>query len=507
MRKRLFLPALLLGAITLAISAPAAASTITGTWSGVLDLPSQPLVFVIDVQQHGNNLSAIASSPYQGGGPIPVDDFTQRGAAIAFTIARLGVSFHGTLAENRITGTFGQNGMNLPLTLLANARPASDLEGAWIGTLHVGSTSLPLGVRVSRTEQGAYTAAFDSPAQHAFGIATSDLQTASGAFAFSLPSVGASYQGKVTGEDIAGTFTQNGASFPLTFARPTIATVAAAPVVKPLPTASPQFTSTNVHFASTGAVLAGTLTVPDGARGKLPAFVFLHGSGPGTRNGALEANPTFLFLSNALSNGGAVVLRYDKRGIGESTGARTEDWRALGADARAAVAFLQAQPHVDPKHIYLVGHSEGGLIAPLVAARDHAVAGIVLMAPPAVPMARILREQSSRASAQLYRAEKRAFASYDGIDPANVIKHVDVPVLVLQGTADMQILPADLHHLTDAARAAHKRLTVDLLSGDDHLFVHVPPNTAPFAEYSMPEPLDPRVPKAILAWMRANQGC
>ncbi len=137
----------------------------------------------------------------------------------------------------------------------------------------------------------------------------------------------------------------------------------------PYPTALPEFTSRDVSFPSAdGATLAGTLTVPNGATKRLPVVILVHGSGPGTRDGGVPANPTFLDLSNALSNAGFIVLRYDKRGIGASTGTPTEDWRILVQDVRAAAAFARTQPQVDPNSIVLLGHSEGGLIVPLAAA-------------------------------------------------------------------------------------------------------------------------------------------
>jgi dienelactone hydrolase len=277
------------------------------------------------------------------------------------------------------------------------------------------------------------------------------------------------------------------------------ATPTPAPVVTPYPTPSPNFSSRDVSFASSGATLAGTLTVPNGLTGRAPAFVFVHGSGPGTRDGGVAANPTFLDLSNALSNNGVVVLRYDKRGIGASTGVPTEDWQPLGDDVRAAVAFLRQQPNVDPNRIYLLGHSEGGQIVPMIEPSIPGIAGIVLMAGPALPIDRVIDEQTSgKAPAAL----KKAFASYVGQDPAVAITHVNVPILVLQGGRDGQILPTDLHVLTDAAKAANRNITVDIFPEDDHLFLKLSPQRPnDFSEYEIPAPLDPRVPQAILTWL------
>ncbi|MDQ2992747.1 MAG: alpha/beta fold hydrolase [Candidatus Eremiobacteraeota bacterium] len=290
----------------------------------------------------------------------------------------------------------------------------------------------------------------------------------------------------------------------------TDSTVAATPqpagaIATPFPMASPLYTDRNVTFASTAATLAGTISTPDGlGRARGPAFVFVHGSGAATRNGGTPENPTFLLLANALANQGYVVLRYDKRGIGKSTGVGTESWRPLADDASAAVAFLRTQPNVDPKRIFLVGHSEGGLIVSLVAPSIRpALAGIVLMAGPAISMTKILAEQAPRMSPQMRKATTAAFADYVGIEPSKVIAKVDVPILILQGSRDGQSLAKDLPPMLAAAHAAKRNVTAIVLAGDNHLFMVLKPDQVEdFSEYEIAAPLDPRVPRAILHWAR-----
>ncbi len=279
----------------------------------------------------------------------------------------------------------------------------------------------------------------------------------------------------------------------------------AAAVATPYPMASPLYIDREVTFASTAATLAGTFSIPNGAgSARLPAFVFVHGSGPSTRDGGTPQNPTFLALGNALANAGYAVLRYDKRGFGKSTGVATESWRPLADDARAAVAFLRTQPNVDPKRIFLVGHSEGGLIVPLVAPSIHpALAGIVLMAGPAIAMTDVLAEQSSRMSPQMLKATTAGLADYVGIEPSKVIAKVNVPILILQGSRDRQILAKDLPPMLAAAHAARRNVTAIVLAGDNHLFMVLKPDQVEdFSEYGVAAPLDPRVPRAILRWAR-----
>ncbi len=486
--------------------AAVAPQSLAGTWSGTIPFLGAPQLFVLTIAQSGAMLFATAQTPYQESVSIPLQSVSVENGRLRFAEPRFDYSFDGTVGENAITGTFTQHGRSYPLTFVPSSLGTRDLVGSWFGVL--AEASLPLVFTFARDSEGTLTATLDSPAQRAFGLPVSGVSLTGKHLVVTMSGLGAVFDGTENGATIDGTFTQRGVPYQLSLSRPyagmSIAIPTPAPT--PLPTPAPHFRSIDVSFSSTGAVLSGTLTIPDGARGRLPAFVFVHGSGPGTRNGAIEQNPTFLQLSNALSNAGYVVLRYDKRGIGESTGVATEDWRILGQDVRAAVAFLKHRPEVNPNRIILLGHSEGGTVVPLVAPSIPGVEGIVLMAPPAVSMSQILREQSVRMTPAMYRALLTAFSSYDGEDPAVYIRKVNVPILVLQGTRDIQVLPKDLHHLTDAARAAHKRLTVDMLSGDDHLFIRVPPGTpSDGAEYQIPSWIDPRLPRDIVTWMRANQ--
>ncbi len=385
------------------------AQSLPGSWSGMLDFPSAQLLFVITIADGSSGLSATAKSPYQSGQSIRVDSISASNGNVSFAIAKLGITFTGVISANAISGTFTQRGISVPLVLTPSSIGTSDLAGTWLGTLSTPGGDLLLAIHVEDAPAGSLRGSMDSPSQHGFSIPIT-ISRANGTLTFAIPSVGASYTGNIGANAITGTFTQNGASLPLTLTRPTSSTPAVA-LATPYPTPSPHFSSRDVTFGSGDAVLVGTLTVPNGPLGRMPAFVFVHGSGPATRDGGVPQNPTFLDLSNALSNAGVVVLRYDKRGIGASTGTATEDFHVLGDDARAAVAFLRAQPNVDPDRLFLLGHSEGGIVVPLVAPSIDRLAGVVLMAPPAIPMQRILDEQSARMTPALEQAVRKGFAS------------------------------------------------------------------------------------------------
>ena len=310
---------------------------------------------------------------------------------------------------------------------------------------------------------------------------------------------------------------------------------AATPTPPPsaLPTPTPHFSSRDVQFTSAdGTVLAGTLTVPDRGRAPFAAVVFVHGSGPMDRDETIGPNPFFLQLSNALSNVGYAVLRYDKRGIGKSGGAKTAGTRSeLLDDVKAAYRFTRAQYAIDSKRVYLLGHSEGGELVPTVAAQERGVAGIILMAPPSLPLWQVSMRQVLASVTPDGRAamEKAEFAALDkmrhsterkdawyrssmDIDPAVDIAHVRSPILILQGEGDAQVSPADLPRLAKAARTTNHDVTVRTFSNDNHLFEAIVSNgpqtpQAAVQQYlSVPARIDARVLDTLAAWLARHAG-
>lgn len=292
----------------------------------------------------------------------------------------------------------------------------------------------------------------------------------------------------------------------------------------PLPLPSPNYSSRDaVIVADDGVHLAGTLTIPNDAHGKNAAFLLVHGSGCIDRDETIGPNKVFAQLANRLSNDGYVVLRYDKRSCGKSGGTFAVRDRLI-ADARDAIAYLRAQPEVDPKRIFVLGHSEGGELVPSVAIADRHLRGIVLMAPPAIPLDQILMQQALRlvpaseraamtrreranldaiASGKRNGPEARWLRSSFGVDPAKLIANVPCPILILQGTKDIQVLPADTPRLVAAARAAKRNVTVVMLDGDDHLFLKLAAGeSSSGGEYFTPSYLDPALFDAIESWLK-----
>lgn len=277
--------------------------------------------------------------------------------------------------------------------------------------------------------------------------------------------------------------------------------------------------------ASDGVMLAGTLTVLKSAAGPLPGFVFVHGSGCIDRDETIGPNKIFGQLANVLSNAGYAVLRYDKRSCGKSGGSFATRDRLI-ADARDVIAYLRAQPGIDPNAIVVLGHSEGGELAPSIAIADGRLRGIVLLAPPALPLEQILAQQLLRntpaadrtVQAQKVQSDLAAIAagkkqgaynawlrSSFGIDPAKLIAQVPCPILIVQGTKDIQVLAADTPRLVEAARAANRKLTVVMLPDDDHLFIKLDASeSSTGGEYFTPSYLDPALLRAIESWLNVK---
>jgi pimeloyl-ACP methyl ester carboxylesterase len=299
---------------------------------------------------------------------------------------------------------------------------AEDATGSWKGTI---ANSLNVFVEIKNTG-GAWDATLTVPQQ---GLVTKvdQLVVSADRISFALLPLKAGYAAQWSDKDQAwaGTWTQGGKTTPLVFAR---AEAGAGKLQRPqedaIATRPVTYTSTDVSIgnAAAGLTLAGTFSVPRG-KGPFPAVVLVAGSGPQDRDENVLNHKLFLVLADHLNRQGIAVLRYDKRGVGKSGGAyKTATSVDFASDAEAAVRFLRARPEVDVRHIGIVGHSEGGVIAPLVAAKDPGVAFVVLLAGPGVRGSLLMVEQLARNArnggvpdAQI--AQQRAFhqALFDAI--------------------------------------------------------------------------------------------
>jgi alpha-beta hydrolase superfamily lysophospholipase len=272
----------------------------------------------------------------------------------------------------------------------------------------------------------------------------------------------------------------------------------------------------------------------------MPAVVLVGGSGPTDRDGVVFGIPVLGQIADAIAEAGFVVVRYDKRGIGQSGGrAESAGLNDYAEDARAAVKFLADRPDVDPKRIAVVGHSEGGSVALLAAAKDKRIAAVGLLATNGGPGTELVLAQQRHAldrmnltpeekqakidlqkriqeavltgkgwdqvPAELRRAaEIPEFQSILLNDPAKVMPDVKQPVLIVQGELDTQVEPQNADKLAALARERKKAGTVEVVKvpGVNHLLV--PASTGEVDEYGAlkDKHVSQAVTEAIVAWLK-----
>jgi fermentation-respiration switch protein FrsA (DUF1100 family) len=278
-----------------------------------------------------------------------------------------------------------------------NAQNQQGIEGIWQGSLPVGALSLRIVVKISKGPDGALAGKLDSPDQGAKDLPLANLTFKDNSFHFELKVAGSTYEGTLSkdGTELAGQWTQGGHSLPLNLKRVDKEPETRRPQdpQKPYPYDEEEVAYDNK--LAEGVRLAGTLTIPR-AGGPFPAVLLITGSGAQDRDEALLGHRPFLVLSDYLTRHGIEVLRVDDRGTAKSTGvfakATTEDF---ATDVMAGIDFLKTRKEVNPKQIGLIGHSEGGVIAPMVAAKSADVAFIVMMAGTGITGEQIIYLQSA----------------------------------------------------------------------------------------------------------------
>ncbi|MFT4022433.1 MAG: alpha/beta fold hydrolase [Flavihumibacter sp.] len=263
---------------------------------------------------------------------------------------------------------------------------AQNIQGDWYGLLKLPGNSLHLVLHITQTDTG-YSSTLDSPDQDVKGIAASQTSFGNQQLFINLPSISARYKGQWETNRITGHFTQGGFDRPLVFLREPIDDRKPQEPRPPFPYRSEDISFPN---AAAGIELAGTLTLPE-QPGKYPAVVLITGSGPQNRNEELASHKPFWVIADYLTRQGIAVLRFDDRGVGKSTGHfATAVSTDFAADVKAAVAYLQSRKEIDQKKIGLIGHSEGGMIAPMVAAGSKNIRFIILLAGPGIPGDKLL---------------------------------------------------------------------------------------------------------------------
>jgi alpha-beta hydrolase superfamily lysophospholipase len=311
----------------------------------------------------------------------------------------------------------------------------------------------------------------------------------------------------------------------------------APPPAAPAPAADASYREIDFAVGSGETSLPGTLALPNG-EGPFPAVVLVHGSGPQDRDETIGANRPFLDIARGLAEHGIAVLRYEKR-----TKVRPQDYAdgkytvddETTNDAVAAVAALSNAPSIDPKRIYVLGHSQGGLMAPRVAARSGHVAGLILLAAPARPILDLLSEQNhhlAKLDGKVSPEEQQFlddldhriarvrsggdvpvtdtpmnlpaayWRSVDSVDPIAEAKPLRQPMLLLQGGRDMQVVDADWQRW-QSAYGHDSRATFKHYPALNHLAIAGSgPGTV--AEYNTPGHVDATLIADLAAWINAH---
>jgi uncharacterized protein len=365
-------------------------------WEGTLQVrPGVELRLVIHLTKaDGGAPTGTLDSPDEGFKDLKLSSIVLDKSRFAFDLKVSGAKFDGKLngGGTEAVGTWTQHGTSVPLTLTKKDRATPEpktvgQEQIWEGMLSAGAgIQLRLVVRLAKAESGEMLGTFESPDQTAQKLKLSSITLDKSRLAFELKLVGGKYEGKlnVEGTEATGTWSQGGAKFPLTIKKTDKVSEVRRPQTPkpPYPYRSEAVTYPN---KSGGVTLAGTLTTPSGS-GRFPALILISGSGAQDRDETIFQHRPFLVLADALTRRGVAVLRVDDRGVGGSTGSTSESTSEdFAGDVLAGIAFLKSRPEIDSQKIGLAGHSEGGLIAPMVAARSNDVAFLVLLAGTGLP--------------------------------------------------------------------------------------------------------------------------
>ena len=312
----------------------------------------------------------------------------------------------------------------------------------------------------------------------------------------------------------------------------------APPPPAPAVAAGADFRETDFAVGEGERALPGTLAMPNGD-GPFPAVVLVHGSGPQDRDETIGANKPFLDIARGLAAQGIAVLRYEKR-----THARPQDFAGhdfsvddeTTNDAVLAVEALRKTPGIDPARVFVLGHSQGGMMAPRIAAVSSHVAGLVLLAAPSRSLLDIVIEQNRRLAVlddgKTSDAERTAinalieqvrltrdpktdpaakallgqpvgyWRSFDAVDPVKEAEADDLPMLVLQGARDIQVVDADWQGWK-AAFHDDPKVTFKLYDKLNHLGI-AGEGEGSLAEYQTPGHVDAQLIDDTATWIKAH---
>jgi len=413
----------------------------------------------------------------------------------------------------------------LILFMFAAMQAQAQIEGYWEGQIDLGVQKLEMGFDIKAAENG-YSATLDVPAQGAYDIPVDEITFQEGQLQLKMNAMDALYVGTLKDSGIEGNFMQLGMTFPLNLAKAEKKEQQKARPQDPQPPFNYRIEEVSFTNEKEGNTLTGTLTIPEG-KGPFPAMVLVSGSGQQNRDEELMNHRPFWVIADYCARNGIAVLRYDDRGIGGSTG-EVENATSMdfSYDAEAAFDFLRKQKHIDASRVGILGHSEGGIINFMVAARRPEVAFLVSLAGPAVngiellkaQQAALLRAQgmseemiqfSGNANAQLFDVVEASNSREEAdsllrqlvkgwgyneelteqtvnqlampwmyyflkYDPTEAIIKTNCPALLLNGSKDLQVVASQNLPAYEKIIAEHGKtnLTLHEMPDLNHLFQH-----------------------------------
>lgn len=271
---------------------------------------------------------------------------------------------------------------------------SQDITGEWYGKISVMGSELRLSFTISKNEN-VYSGTMSVPQQNANGIPLSSVTFQDNLLKITFDAAGFSYAGKLNAETVfEGTFSQNGQNFPLNLSREKMEETKLNRPQEPKGKFDYGIEEVTFENKKDKITLAGTLTYPQNNK-PYPVVVLISGSGPQDRNSEIFGHKSFWVIADYLTKNGIGVLRFDDRGVAKSQGDRSlATSYDFATDVEAAVAFLKTKSGVDSKKIGLIGHSEGGMIAPIVASKDKTIDFIILLAGPGIPCMELLLDQA-----------------------------------------------------------------------------------------------------------------
>ena len=370
---------------------------------------------------------------------------------------------------------------------------AQDITGKWNGVLKVQGTQLRLVFNVTKSEN-TFTSTMDSPDQGANGIPVTKTTFENSKIKFEVANARIEYDGELKDNEIIGTFKQGGQEFPMNLSRKAIEKET---IKRPQEPSKPySYYSEDVTFQNPKAniSLAGTLTLPK-KEGVFPVVILITGSGPQNRDEELLGHKPFLVISDYLTKNGIAVLRYDDRGVGQSKGDfKTATTADFATDVESAITYLKTRKEINKKQIGLVGHSEGGLIAPMVASKSKDVSFIVLLAGTGIQGDKLLLLQQD------------LIAKANGASELDIKKSIQANAnlfeMVVQSN-DNQKLKADLtNKINEILKNDNSSEIPKGMTKDQYIALQVDQITSPWMEYFMkynPVPALEKVKCAVLA--------